>query len=213
MSSYIHRHSTYAREASTRVAASTGGGVLIDLHLHTGTKWTFPLSRPFSALPSSSIGTTVSRYSISTSSSVASPPPSPLPPVPPPPSPPPPAPPPSSPPPSPPQTPPPAAAASCASTSIASSSFTSATVATTTLSASTHASAAFASASVTRSRPPSRCRRRPRRLRHLRRHHLCPATGTAISSALASTTSCRQTRPLARPPKGTQKKSLDADVA
>jgi hypothetical protein len=36
---------------------------------------------------------------------------------------------------------------------------------------------------------------------------------TAISSALTSTTRCRQTRPLARPPKGTQKKSLDADVA
>ena len=161
MSSYIHRHSTYAREASTRVAASTGGGVLIDLHLHTGTKWTFPLSRPFSALPSSSI-----QY-LDTVSPLH--PPSPrrrplryrqshrhplhhrqrhrhprhhlrrL----------------SA------QTPPPAAAASCASTSIASSSFTSATVATTTLSASTHASAAFASASVTRSRPPSRCRRLP----------------------------------------------------
>ena len=39
----------------------------------------------------------------------------------------------------------------------------------------------------------------------------CPAT--AISTALTSTNSCRQTRPLARPPKGTQKKSLDADVA
>ena len=36
---------------------------------------------------------------------------------------------------------------------------------------------------------------------------------TAISSAFTSTTRCRQTRPLARPPKGTQKKSLDADVA
>jgi hypothetical protein len=39
----------------------------------------------------------------------------------------------------------------------------------------------------------------------------CPAN--AISTALTSTNSCRQTRPLARPPKGTQKKSLDADVA
>jgi len=39
------------------------------------------------------------------------------------------------------------------------------------------------------------------------------AASTCPATALTSTNSCRQTRPLARPPKGTQKKSLDADVA